>query len=270
MKLQMYQADAFTGTLFRRNPAAVVLLDHWLADSLLQAIAAENNLAETAFLLAGDKAGSWQLRWFTPTEEVPFCGHATLASAAVLHQRKGIVRPMRFSTKVGDITVSIADNGYIIDIPRFDPVFDVADDHLVNGFRGDGWVQTFRNFENYFFELRSQRDVIAFTPDLYRLADLGSWGLCVTAPGHDCDFVSRYFAPGAGIPEDPVTGSTHSTLTPFWAGKLGKNRLSARQLSKRGGELECQLIAERVYLEGQAVIFMDAEIFLPSGHEGLS
>jgi PhzF family phenazine biosynthesis protein len=261
MKLEMVQVDAFTDTVFSGNSAAVVFLDDWLPDAVLQGIALENNLAETAFLKPRDD--QWDIRWFTPTDEVPFCGHATLASACALHRRKGIERPMRFSTRqVGDIVVTPEGGGYRMDIPRFDPDFDIPEDALVNSLRSDVWVNTFRNQENFFAELKSEADVLAYQPDLPVIAKLGSFGFCVTARGTASDFVSRYFAPGAGIPEDPVTGSTHATLAPYWAEKLGKTHLTARQLSARGGVLACEVAPGRVYLTGDAVIFMDAQIYI--------
>ncbi|MBB6467926.1 putative PhzF superfamily epimerase YddE/YHI9 [Aminobacter lissarensis] len=262
MKLEMIQVDAFTDKVFTGNSAAVVFLEDWLPDQVLQGIALENNLAETAFLKPS--GGEWDIRWFTPTDEVPFCGHATLASACALHLRKGVERTMRFSTReVGDLKVTPQHGGYRIDIPRFDPDYAIPDDALVNGLRDDGWVRLFRNRENFFVELASEATLRAYQPDLPHIAKLGSFGLCITARGSDCDFVSRYFAPGAGIPEDPVTGSTHATLAPYWAEKIGKTTLAARQLSARGGVLGCEVAGNRVYLTGQAVIYMDATIHLP-------
>lgn len=262
MKLEMFQVDAFTDRVFSGNSAAVVLLDDWLPDAVLQGIALENNLAETAFLKP--QGEQWEIRWFTPTDEVPFCGHATLASACALHQHKGIDRAMRFSTRqVGDLIVTPQRGSYRMDIPRFDPDFDIPEDALVNSLRTDAWIRIFRNRENFFAELATEADVLAFRPDLPRIAELGSLGLCITARGETSDFVSRYFAPGAGIPEDPVTGSTHATLAPYWAQKLGKTQLTARQLSSRGGTLACEIAAGRVYLQGDAVIFMDAQIYIP-------
>jgi predicted PhzF superfamily epimerase YddE/YHI9 len=262
MKLEMFQVDAFTDKVFSGNSAAVVLLDDWLPDAVLQGIALENNLAETAFLKP--QGEQWEIRWFTPTDEVPFCGHATLASACALHLRKGIDRAMRFSARqVGDLIVTPQRGSYRMDIPRFDPDFDIPEDALVNSLRTDAWIKIFRNRENFFVELAAEADVLAFRPDLPRIAELGSFGLCITARGETSDFVSRYFAPGAGIPEDPVTGSTHATLAPYWAQKLGKTQLTARQLSSRGGTLACEVAQQRVYLQGDAVIFMDAQIYIP-------
>ncbi|MBN9045154.1 MAG: PhzF family phenazine biosynthesis protein [Rhizobiales bacterium] len=260
--LKMYQADAFTDRLFGGNPAAVLILDTWLPEGVMQAIANENNLAETAFARrAGD---GWHLRWFTPKTEVDFCGHATLATAHVLAAHYGVEGDIDFETRVGKIRVSRASGGYVLDIPCFNPqplaelpaciapLFDKPDGNLF-----------FRNFENIFVELADEESVKAFVPDLARIEKLGPVGLVITAKGLPHDFVSRYFAPGAGIPEDPVTGSIHATLVPYWSGKLGKNRLHAWQASARGGHLLCELKDDRVLLSGKAVTFMAAEIYLP-------
>lgn len=176
MKLEMFQVDAFTDRVFSGNSAAVVLLDDWLPDAVLQGIALENNLAETAFLKP--QGEQWEIRWFTPTDEVPFCGHATLASACALHLRKGIDRAMRFTTRqVGDLIVTPQRGSYRMDIPRFDPDFDIPEDALVNSLLTDAWIKIFRNRENFFAELATEADVLAFRPDLPRIAELGSLGL---------------------------------------------------------------------------------------------
>jgi PhzF family phenazine biosynthesis protein len=257
----MYQVDAFASRLFEGNPAAVLILDDWLPDELLKAIAAENNLAETAF--ARPNAGGWDLRWFTPVHEVDFCGHATLATAHVLAAEARLPGPFKFSTRVGEIVVRRHGPAYRLDIPCFtpEPLGALASEvgELTNG----AMINGFRNFENVFAELADESAVRAFVPDLPRIALLGSQGLVVTARGDSHDFVSRYFAPEAGIPEDPVTGSTHSTLAPYWASKLGKTTLSAFQCSARGGRLDCEIAEERVMLTGNAVTFMKAEIRLP-------
>jgi len=235
--LRMYQVDAFTDRLFGGNPAAVLILDAWLSDHLMQAIASENNLAETAF--ACRDGDSWRLRWFTPTTEVDFCGHATLATAHVLAAHYDVEGDMDFETRVGPIRVSRSGSGYVLDIPCFppQPLAELPTSIASLFDRSDG-SRFFRNFENIF-------------------------GLVVTAKGVSHDFVSRYFVPGAGIPEDPVTGSIHATLVPYWSRKLGKNRLHAQQVSARGGHLLCELKDDRVLLAGKAVTFMAAEIYLP-------
>jgi predicted PhzF superfamily epimerase YddE/YHI9 len=257
----MYQVDAFATRLFEGNPAAVLLLEDWLPDGVLQAIAAENNLAETAF--ARRNAACWDLRWFTPVHEVDFCGHATLATAHVLAAEEGHPGPFKFSTRVGEIVVRRHGPAYQLDIPCFppEPLGALASEvgELANG----AMISGFRNFENVFAELGDESAVRSFVPDLPRIALLGEQGLVITARGDGHDFVSRYFAPGSGIPEDPVTGSTHATLVPYWASKLGKKTLSAFQCSARGGRLDCELAGARVVLTGNAVTFMKAEIRLP-------
>ena len=258
----MWQVDAFTARVFGGNPAAVVVLDDgWLPDPLMQAIAAENNLAETAFVVPAGAA--WALRWFTPVHEADFCGHATLATAHVLAAELGLAGDMRFTTRIGELRVEGTDGAYRLDIPAFrpqplDPVPAVLTEILTAG-----WRSAFRNFENIFVELGDEAAVRGFMPDLSRIATLFPLGLCITAPGERHDFVSRYFAPGAGIPEDPVTGSTHATLVPHWAARLGRRSLSAFQASSRGGELSCELAGDRVRLSGHAVTFMAATIRLP-------
>lgn len=257
----MTQVDAFSDRVFAGNPAAVLVLDDWLPEPVMQAIAEENNLAETAFVRRGD--GVLGLRWFTPVHEAEFCGHATLAAACTLARRHGVDGAMRFMTKVGEIRVEPVGAGFRLDLPRFDPIFDVAEDAFVQRFRPEGWRLTFRNFENFFFVLADEDAVRGYAPDMMGLSELGTTGLCVTAAGSDGGIVSRYFAPGSGIPEDPVTGSTHATLVPYWASVLGETRFAARQLSRRGGRLGCELTDDRVLLTGEAAIYMDATIHLP-------
>ena len=263
MNLKMYQVDAFTDTLFGGNSAAVLLLERWLPDALLMQIAMENNLSETAYLVRNGDA--FDLRWFTPAHEVAFCGHATLASAHVLMAEYGIDGPLTFHTrKVGTLTVSAGDNGsYILDVPRLDPEPAEVDLEAALGIKP---VAVLRNFENLFAVLGSAQEVHEFVPDASRILALNEQGLCITAaggPGDNADFVSRYFAPEAGIDEDPVTGSTHATLVPYWAGELNKTQMKAYQCSARGGRLHCTLTDERVLLGGQAVTFMEASIRLP-------
>ena len=263
--MRMYQVDAFTDRLFAGNPAAVLVLDDWLPDDLMLAITQENNLAETAFAKPRPD-GAWDLRWFAPAHEVDFCGHATLATAHVLFAQYGAMAELVFRTRVGELQVSIGDSGYRLDIPRLPPEpVDALPPELAGIFVAPP-VHIFRNFENIFVDLGSGDAVRSFNPDLAVIARLGPVGLAVTgqeADGARADFVSRYFAPGAGIPEDPVTGSIHATLVPYWARKLGRDRLMAYQASERGGWLDCELTADRVFLSGHAVTFMEATIFLP-------
>lgn len=261
MMLKMFQVDAFSETVFGGNPAAVLLLEDWLPDQLMQSIANENNLAETAFVKpSGDH---WALRWFTPTVEVNFCGHATLATAHILITEYDVPSPLCFSTRVGDLKVQALGNEYLLDLPCIEPEhLTQLPDSIAPLFR-DNAVSHFKNFENVFIQLATERDVRAYQPDLNTLAQLGQVGVVITAAGETYDFVSRYFAPGAGIPEDPVTGSIHATLVPYWAERLGKTRLSAFQASPRGGILQCELQEHRVLIKGKAATFMKAEIYLP-------
>ncbi|MCO4319788.1 PhzF family phenazine biosynthesis protein [Phyllobacterium sp. 21LDTY02-6] len=259
-RLDMYQVDAFTTELFSGNPAAVLVLDDWLGEATMQSIAAENNLAETAFVRRG--RDGWDLRWFTPVHEVDFCGHATLASAHVLARELGIKGPYSFETRVGTLRVSEGDGAYQLDFPSFPPE-PLGDVELPEGLSATPIVAAFRNFENVFIEIESEAALAEFVPDHQKILRLQPLSLVVTARGDEHDFVSRYFAPHAGIPEDPVTGSIHATLTPYWAGKLGKNRLSAFQRSRRGGRLGCELAGDRVLITGAAITFMKAEIYLP-------
>lgn len=260
-ELTMYQVDAFTSELFRGNPAAVLVLEHWLPVATMQNIASENNLAETAFVRPN--GGGFDLRWFTPVHEVEFCGHATLATSHVLVHELGTKGQLVFETRVGTLRVDPKDTGYQLDFPSFPPetVADIPAPLKTNF--GNGPIEAFRNFENMFVELANEQAVIDFIPDLAEIVKLQGQGLVVTAKGDEHDFVSRYFAPFAGIPEDPVTGSTHATLVPYWAEKLGKTKLSAFQRSSRGGHLLCELKGDRVLLTGSAVTFMKAQIYLP-------
>lgn len=263
MFLKMYQVDAFSDRVFGGNPAAVLVLDKWLPDNLMQSIAAENNLAETAFVKrAGD---GWDLRWFTPTVEVDFCGHATLAAAHVLVTEYEVAGPLSFSSRVGQLNVEINGDGYLLDLHCIPPEEMAQLPETIQPVFSGKAQHWFRNFENIFVVLNGEEAVRSCQPDLQLLARLGSVGVVVTGLGSGSryDFVSRYFAPGAGIPEDPVTGSIHATLVPYWAKRLGKQRLSAWQASLRGGHLNCELKEDRVVIEGKAVTFMKAEICVP-------
>lgn len=263
--MRMYQVDAFTDRLFSGNPAAVLVLDAWLPDPLMLAIAQENNLAETAFVKARPD-GAWDLRWFAPAIEVDFCGHATLATAHILFTTTGAASPLIFHTRVGELRVSQQPGGYRLDLPCLPPeVLDALPQEIAGVFTAPP-VHIFRNFENIFADLGSADAVRGFVPDLAAIARLGSVGLVVTGretEGAKADFVSRYFVPGAGIPEDPVTGSIHATLVPYWAARLGRDTLTAYQASPRGGWLACELSQDRVLLGGNAVTFMEATINLP-------
>ena len=262
--LPVFVVDAFADRPFSGNPAAVVPVPDWPDPGLMQAIAAEMNLSETAFV-RHRSADGWDLRWFTPLHEVNFCGHATLATAHVLASEYGAAGRMAFHTRMGVLRVTPEARALRLDVPALPPepvaaLHDELAELFVTSPRG-----IFRNFENLFCLLDDAAAVRDFVPDFGRLAVLGPTGLCITAPGADgVDFVSRYFAPGGGIPEDPVTGSTHATLAPFWAARLGRGTLRARQLSARGGTLDCQMAGDRVWLTGQAVTVLRGSLVLPA------
>lgn len=260
MKLKQYQVDAFTDRIFGGNPAAVVPLPSWLDDSLLQAIAEENNLSETAFFVPAEKG--FQLRWFTPVREVDLCGHATLATAHVIFERLGHSQQIiTFETRSGDLFVKQQGALLEMDFPASPPTPCEISEKLVLGL-GRRPIEVLAA-EDYLAVFDCEATVRAITPDQSALSQLDLRGVCITAPGNEVDFVSRFFAPRFGIPEDPVTGSAHCELAPYWANKLGKNLLRAKQVSRRGGDITCELKADRVILSGSAVIFMEAEIAIP-------
>ncbi len=260
MKLPLYWVDAFTDKTFHGNPAAVVLLDRWLPDTTMQSIALENGLAETAFVVRTDVA-RFQLRWFTPGAEVDLCGHATLATAfALFTQLNQPGNSVTFDSKSGPLTVSRQGEMLELDFPSMPPApeSDTLRDVIVAIKQTPQWLG--RTKFDLFARLPDAEAVEALKPDLAKVAALGGRGLIVTAPGADCDFVSRFFAPQVSVPEDPVTGSAHCALIPFWSSRLGKNRLHARQLSARGGELWCELRDDRVGIAGRAVLYLRGEI----------
>lgn len=255
----MYQADAFTKQLFRGNPAAVCPLKEWLPDATLQAIAAENNLSETAFFIP--KGQGFHLRWFTPAIEVALCGHATLATAHILFQHLGYLREtINFHTLSGPLSVSRGDGMYIMDFPTdiLEPA--PAPAVLLKALRAEP-VEVFTGREDYLVVLESQEQVARLRPDFQLLRQVKGRGVIATAPGEEVDFVSRCFFPNAGIDEDPVTGSAHTTMTPYWAERLSKQELTARQISARGGELKCTMLGERVAIAGQAVTYLEGRIW---------
>jgi PhzF family phenazine biosynthesis protein len=255
-KVPLFQVDAFASRRFEGNPAAVMLLPAFLPDAILQAIAAENNLAETAFLV---RAGTeYQIRWFTPTCEVPLCGHATLASSAVVMER---LEPGRgavvFRSRSGPLTVTRREGRYAMDFPARPSSRVPPPRPLAEALRATP-TEVFHNEFNYMAVFASETEVRKLAPDLPRLAGLDSPGVIVTAPGSPpYDFVSRYFAPAKGIPEDPVTGAAHCTLAPYWAARLGRARLNAFQASRRGGEVLCTVREDRVVLEGSCVFYLE-------------
>lgn len=259
MRAPIFQVDAFTTRRFAGNPAAVLPMDRFLDDATLQAIAAENNLAETAFLVP--EGGDYRLRWFTPTTEVPLCGHATLASAAVVMER---LEPGRnrvvFHSASGPLTVNRTESGYLMDFPSR-PSAPISTPPGLAEALGVKPIEVFADAFNYMALLDSAQVVRELAPDIAALARLDRSGVVVTAPGDGShDFVSRYFAPAKGIPEDPVTGGAHCALAPYWARRLGKAEFRAYQASRRGGEIICRLIGDRVELEGACVFYLEGEV----------
>jgi PhzF family phenazine biosynthesis protein len=257
MKIKQYQVDAFATQVFEGNPAAVCPLDSWLDDGLLQAIAEENNLSETAFFVPNAKG--FDLRWFTPVTEVNLCGHATLATAHVIFEILGYAESaITFATHSGDLIVKRQGSLLQMDFPAYPPASCEISEILVQGI-GVRPIEVLAA-DDYIAVFDSEATVRAITPNHALLNQLDLRGVIVTAPGFDVDFVSRFFAPKFGIPEDPVTGSAHCELAPYWANKLGKHTLSAKQVSRRGGTLTCEVLGNRVLLTGGAVTFMEAEI----------
>jgi len=258
MKIRQYQVDAFATRVFEGNPAAVCLLDSWLDDSLLQAIAQENNLSETAFFVPAPTG--FELRWFTPVDEVDLCGHATLATAYVIFEKLGYDKAViAFATRSGDLFVKRRGDRLQMDFPACPPAACGIPETLVRGLGGARPIEVLADAD-YMAVFANEAAIRAIRPDHTLLSQLDLRGVIITAPGDDVDFVSRFFAPRLGVPEDPVTGSAHCELAPYWAGRLGKNTLSAKQLSRRGGNLACEVSGERVLISGSAVMFMQAEI----------
>ncbi|MCC5940493.1 MAG: PhzF family phenazine biosynthesis protein [Balneolaceae bacterium] len=258
--MRIFQVDAFSKDVFKGNPAAVIPLEQWPEDSVLQQVAAENNLSETAFF-SENSDGSYKLRWFTPETEVDLCGHATLASAHILFERLGYDKPeISFHSKSGVLTVIKRDGLYVMDFPS-NPPKPIPVPKLLPEAIGIIPIYTGVNTDMLVF-VQKEADVREIKPDMILLKRMEVRGIIVTAPADnpDVDFVSRFFAPAVGVPEDPVTGSAHTVLTPFWAKRLGKSRLKARQLSERGGELFCFQKEDRVEIGGNAVTYMEGEI----------
>lgn len=261
MRLKIYQVDAFTSEPFRGNPAAIVPLDKWLPAETMLDIAGENNLAETAFFVKGDNG--YDLRWFTPAVEVDLCGHATLASAHVLYEQLGYSEnEIRFQTKSGELVVSREGSRLVLDFPSRPPV-DVERPAGLAAALGSEPVEVLMS-RDLVCVYETEADVLALSPDFRAIAELGGHAVIATAAGESADFVSRFFAPSFGVDEDPVTGSAHCTLIPYWAGRLGKSKLFARQVSTRGGELHCELVGDRVKIGGEAVLYLKGEIYVAS------
>lgn len=257
MKIPYYQIDAFTNSVFSGNPAGVCLLAEWLNNSVLQSIAAENNLSETAFLVKNEMG--YDLRWFTPEIEVDLCGHATLASAFVIfNYLDNSFDAVRFDSKSGPLTVTRHDDLLAMDFPSRKAELCPIPKELVDGL-GIEPKEVLRS-RDYLAVFDSEDQIKSMKPDMYKLSKLDSLGIIVSAAGSESDFVSRFFAPNVGIPEDPVTGSAHSTLIPYWAERLGKSELHAFQLSNRGGELFCKHMGDRVIIAGRAITYLKGTI----------
>ena len=274
MRLPIYQVDAFTGEVFAGNPAAVCPLERWLDERLMRSIAAENNLSETAFFVPapGGTTGArgyesapgrdHEIRWFTPTSEIDLCGHATLASAFVIFNWLDPTRTsVVFHSKSGPLVVRRGGDLLAMEFPSRPPSACKSPDGLLEAL-GAVPRETLMS-RDLLAVYGSEEEVLALRPDFARVRALGFHAVCVTAPGRECDFVSRFFAPMVGVPEDPVTGSAHCMLVPFWSRRLGKRTLHARQVSARGGELFCEDLDERVILAGHAAPYLEGTIEVP-------
>ncbi|MFK5891698.1 MAG: PhzF family phenazine biosynthesis protein [Pseudomonadota bacterium] len=260
MKLKLYQIDAFAKHIFEGNPAAVIPLDIWLEDSLMQSIAAENNLSETAFFIATDKG--FHIRWFTPICEVDLCGHATLATAYVIFNvlKLAQTNKITFESRSGLLNVENNKNRIQLDLPAQPPSACDIPKALLQAFK----IKPVACYEaeDYLLVFENEQDIVDAKPDYNLLMKLKHRGIIITAKSIDYDFVSRFFAPKYGIDEDPVTGSAYTQLVPYWATQLGKLEFHSKQVSKRGGELLCILSGDRVYITGKAVLYLQGEINL--------
>lgn len=259
MKLTSYTLDAFTDRVFGGNPAAVCPLTEWFDDATLQSIATENNLSETAFFVPDGEG--YHIRWFTPTCEVELCGHATLASSYVIFKTIAPEKSeLNFRALAGALRVTRDGDLLSLDFPSRPPQPADPPPSLIDALGAKpNEICKARDYLAVFDDADAVRDL---RPDMATLAKVNMYALIVTAPGNDCDFVSRFFAPGRGIDEDPVTGSAHCTLIPYWAGRLGKKTLHARQVSKRGGELFCELKGDRVSIAGRVVLYSESVIYI--------
>jgi len=258
MKIRIFQVDAFTNHLFGGNPAAVCPLDKWLPDSVLQNIAMENNLSETAFFIFENN--SFSIRWFTPAAEVSLCGHATLATAHVIFKHldyKG--ERIDFQSQSGVLSVKQMGEKLILNFPADNPTKIEIPSRLSDALSANP-LEAYKGRTDYLLVFKNEEEIAGIKPDFRKLAAEGVRGIMITAPGKSVDFVSRFFAPGVGIDEDPVTGSAHTTLIPYWSRKLGKIEMNALQTSKRGGVLSCRLLGERVEIGGEAVTYLEGFI----------
>jgi len=261
MKLTLYQADAFTDTLFKGNPAAIIPLETWIGDDLMQKLAMENNLAETAFFAPSEnKEADFDIRWFTPALEINLCGHATLASAYVIFEiLKTKKKKVVFASKSGLLTVTKKKERLEMDFPSWPPErVETYPAELLASLGNPEIAGVYKNRE-YIVELMNEEAVKNCNPDFSLMKKVDKM-VIITAPGKEVDFVSRFFAPTAGIDEDPVTGSAHSQLIPFWSEKLGKQKMTAKQLSQRGGDVYCEQHGDRVIMGGNCVFYMKGQV----------
>lgn len=263
MKYIIYQVDAFAETVFSGNPAAIIPLTDWISDGLMQQIAAENNLSETAYyVMKGDRI---EIRWFTPATEVDLCGHATLAAAYVLKNQENFqdsIIPF-YSHRSGSLPVSVGQDTFTLNFPA-DTIQEVALTDTLISIAEARPVRAYKGKTDYMLVYESEQEIEQMIPDLLAISKLDARGLIVTAKGNKVNFVSRFFGPQCGVNEDPVTGSAHTTLTPYWAAVLGANKLEAIQMSSRRGKLTCELKNDRVEITGKAVLYMKGEIELNS------
>ena len=259
MKLDIYQVDAFTNHLFKGNPAAVVPLDSWVSDDVMQDIAAENNLSETAFYVRNDE--DFEIRWFTPTVEVNLCGHATLATAFVVFEREEVMgNHIVFNSKSGSLKVDKTENGMVLNFPITVPLATELPKWVKDV--GGNPIEAYTCGEDVLLIYKSEDEIRNLSPNFVALKQVPIRGIICSSRSEEYDFVSRFFAPGVGINEDPVTGSAHTKLVPYWASIMKKDNLFAKQISKRGGELKCELIGDRVQLTGESRLFLVGEIYV--------
>lgn len=258
--MRIYQVDAFASEIFKGNPAGVCPLEKWPSDEIMQNIAMENNLAETAFFVPNEKG--FHLRWFTPALEIPLCGHATLASAHVLYNHLNYRKDeIIFDSLSGELIVKKVEDKLQMDFPTRKLIpLEITNDLTES--LGEKPLELFKMSNYWLAIVENEKSLAAINPDMRALKNFDFVGICVSAPGDEVDFVSRFFAPTAGIDEDPVTGSSHTGLAPYWAKKLNKTKMQAKQISKRGGDLEITFANERTLMSGKAKTFMEGEIFV--------
>ena len=257
MEISLYQIDAFASKLFEGNPAAVCPLDEWLTDETMQSIAKENNLSETAFFVP--KGNGFHIRWFTPASEVDLCGHATLATAYVLFNILGYKRDkIEFDSRSGILVVTKDNEWIVMDFPAQPPVLCDIPKEIVDAF-DIAPIECLKS-EDYVVVFEREIDIETANPDFEQLKKLDLRGVIITAKSSSYDFITRFFAPKYGVPEDPVTGSAYTQLAPYWASKIGKKRFSVKQVSSRGGELTCEIVDDRVHISGKAIKYLEGKI----------